>query len=520
MKDGSILEVTALFEDTLLSTTALGRRRRAAWPLVLLGALGIVAAGLAIAHGVGVAGWNERAAAFAGSPRAFRPERIGGGWDAVVVVGLVGGLGLILVGLLRRQAPRQAYLLGGTGSDLPVAGLDRFPLVARRGDEWVFARPDGMIGEVVADGVARPLPEAVVVARGLRVRGVLGQTTFFVAADAAARPRVGAPLGALDERTLGSAGVSGAVHAAIVLLLVALPGERLGFGSDVVDDQTRTAVVRMRPPEDPKIQPGQGGRETGGGAAALAGEAGTAGRPDGAAPKSRMQIEHRRDGDTQVARPAPHHGNTAGILAYFHTHEEAFEAVTSDATFSTGIDERDAVAWNGPIAGDAFGAGVGPGGAGDGGGGPSPHTIGPGRYRTIPGPGPGPGPGTGPGSYPFSPGGPVLGPRKPRPIFTIGHVVEPPEGLDPNVIRRYLRQRSSEIAYCYEKELVAHPTLAGMVTARFAIGQDGRVVKADVGGLGDPVDGCIAEVLRTIQFPRSQNVYAITYPFAFHAAGM
>jgi len=59
-----------------------------------------------------------------------------------------------------------------------------------------------------------------------------------------------------------------------------------------------------------------------------------------------------------------------------------------------------------------------------------------------------------------------------------------------------------------------------MVTARFAIDQNGRVLEAEVDGLGAPVDGCIAEVLRTIQFPRSQNLYAITYPFAFHAAGM
>src|SRR5215470_9328671 len=55
MKDGSTLEVTALFEDTLLSTTTLGRTRRAAWPLVLAGALGILAAGICIVRGVVVA---------------------------------------------------------------------------------------------------------------------------------------------------------------------------------------------------------------------------------------------------------------------------------------------------------------------------------------------------------------------------------------------------------------------------------------------------------------------------------
>src|SRR5262249_1079648 len=216
--------------------------------------------------------------------------------------------------------------------------------------------------------------------------------------------------GALDERTLGSAGVSAALHAAIILLLLTLPGERMGFGSDLVDDEVRRATVRMRPPEDPKVQPGQGGHDAGG-AAALPGQAGTAGRPDAAVVKGKLQVQHRRDGETQVAQRTPVHARTAGILAYFHTHEDAFEAVVSDRGRSPGIGPRAAVAWNGPGSGDALGWAAGPGGAGPGGGGVDPHTIGPGRYRTIVSGGPG-----GPGNYPFGPGGPVLGPRKPRPV--------------------------------------------------------------------------------------------------------
>src|SRR5262249_30096241 len=181
MKDGSILEVTALFEDTVMSTTTLGRPRRAGWPLVVAGALGLGAAALAVARGVDVAERNERAAAaFAGPSRAFRAERLGAGWDAVVLAGLAGGLGLVLWGLLRRERPRGAYLLGGAGSDVPVDGLAAFPLVARRGDDWVFSRPDGMTGDVVEGGVTRPLPDAVVLRRSLRVRGVLGPNTFFL----------------------------------------------------------------------------------------------------------------------------------------------------------------------------------------------------------------------------------------------------------------------------------------------------------------------------------------------------
>jgi len=88
------------------------------------------------------------------------------------------------------------------------------------------------------------------------------------------------------------------------------------------------------------------------------------------------------------------------------------------------------------------------------------------------------------------------------------------------LIRRYLRQRADEITYCYEKQLAVRPSLAGTSTARFVIDQHGRVLQAQMGGMDPAVDACIAETLRRIQFPASQTVYSITYPFTFHAAGM
>ncbi len=88
--------------------------------------------------------------------------------------------------------------------------------------------------------------------------------------------------------------------------------------------------------------------------------------------------------------------------------------------------------------------------------------------------------------------------------------------LDKNIIRRYVRQRINAIRYCYEKQLVREPTLAGTVTTRFTIQSTGVVSEVTADGLGRPaVESCIAGVIRSIQFPISDGggLVKVTYPF-------
>ncbi len=73
-------------------------------------------------------------------------------------------------------------------------------------------------------------------------------------------------------------------------------------------------------------------------------------------------------------------------------------------------------------------------------------------------------------------------------------------GLAPTVVRRYVKRSLDRLQYCYEKQLVAAPSLAGTVTARFVIGEDGKVRSSTATGLPS-VDACVADTIRRIAFP-------------------
>ena len=92
-------------------------------------------------------------------------------------------------------------------------------------------------------------------------------------------------------------------------------------------------------------------------------------------------------------------------------------------------------------------------------------------------------------------------------------------GLDKAIIRRYIKRNVQKIQYCYEKELISNPQLAGTVTVRFTIGADGVVSQSTGHGM-PPVDACVANVIAAIQFPAPQGggVVNVSYPFVFAAA--
>lgn len=105
----------------------------------------------------------------------------------------------------------------------------------------------------------------------------------------------------------------------------------------------------------------------------------------------------------------------------------------------------------------------------------------------------------------------------PAPAVRIGAAVAVGD-LDKNLIKRYIRQQLARLRYCYEKQLRTNPTLAGTVTARFTVGPDGKVVEVTAAGMNHPVvESCVADVIRTIQFPAANgggNV-VVNYPFVF-----
>ncbi len=90
--------------------------------------------------------------------------------------------------------------------------------------------------------------------------------------------------------------------------------------------------------------------------------------------------------------------------------------------------------------------------------------------------------------------------------------------LDKSLIRRYIRRNLEKITYCYEKELLARPQLAGTVATRFTIEPDGHVSGVEASGFDDAVAACVKQVMANIAFPPTLDERVqVNYPFTFRS---
>ena len=108
-------------------------------------------------------------------------------------------------------------------------------------------------------------------------------------------------------------------------------------------------------------------------------------------------------------------------------------------------------------------------------------------------------------------------PPAPLPGFTdLPPVVEGP--LDKDLVRRVLRANRGQIRYCYEKNLLRNPALAGKVMLQFVISAEGAVVSSMIANssLGDAdTEACLAGRAKTWMFPKAERVSKVSYPLVF-----
>ncbi len=229
--------------------------------------------------------------------------------------------------------------------------------------------------------------------------------------------------------------------------------------------------------------------------------------------------------------PAPTSPNTDPMLAREQAIEEAqsagvladlgeggaFESLTNTTDISAGFDDKNVYGGLvGTEVGDAEGGyGLGRAGTGPGGGGTGWGTIGTGRYGTI-------GHGSGMGSgYGIAGGrGGMRGRSSAVPSVSLGQPTV--EGnLDKAIVRRYIKRNIQKIQYCYERELLANPSLGGTVSSTFTISASGLVASVRSQGVSTAVASCITSVIKDIEFPRpgAGGVVQIAYPFAFSKDG-
>ncbi|MFO0576937.1 MAG: AgmX/PglI C-terminal domain-containing protein [Polyangia bacterium] len=90
--------------------------------------------------------------------------------------------------------------------------------------------------------------------------------------------------------------------------------------------------------------------------------------------------------------------------------------------------------------------------------------------------------------------------------------------IQTDAVRRVMRMKLGAVKRCYDQGLARRPELAGNILLRFAIQTNGAVSDCQVirSTLADePVERCIAAVVRGLEFPKAPRPTVVTYPFVF-----
>jgi hypothetical protein len=94
-----------------------------------------------------------------------------------------------------------------------------------------------------------------------------------------------------------------------------------------------------------------------------------------------------------------------------------------------------------------------------------------------------------------------------------------PRELNRATVQRYVNLHREQLTECYERRLLVDPTIAGTALVRYLITSKGAVTSLTITGVDDQVSDCIAQVVRTIEFPRSRGSTWVTSPLEFKPKG-
>jgi hypothetical protein len=472
---------------------------------------------------------------------AFRAEIPGQGYDWVAFGGFALGIFALARGLVRmRDEKKSPYYRIGTapGVELPIeqAPAPDFPLVAPRGDDFVFNYGAGMEGELMLDGKSTSFAELIASGQArpsmttagalelpiparAKIRARAGQTTFVVSAVARPRRQAAALLANLENRTLAYFAGSLAVHLGVWALLQTIPEDQGAANVDFTSTEPVAVNVTGTDKEDkvdpPDPQDGTGGQDSG--TMKLAGEEGQAGTEKSTNQDSHIRIAKTSD-NPQIARAeAIEMARTYGIAGDMPAAVAGFNVDTDGIT--SGFDGQTVYGAINGAEGEGYGHfGLGRTGFGGGGGctqepcgtiaGAGYGTIGNGRHAGS--------------DYGIGRGhGPGLGRHVvaiPDPVISDAHGGG---DLDKSIIRRYIKRQSSKLSYCYEKQLLARPGMSGDITVQFIIMPNGHVQAPAAKGFDNEVASCVAGVIGEIEFPapKGGGTVQVNYPLTFHAAG-
>jgi hypothetical protein len=439
-------------------------------------------------------------------------------------------------------APEKPVLIGETprchfrlsGPDLPAA---EFPILRHEAGDYRFVFARGMRGGIMEDGGLVTFGDLVKARKASPEEGLDG-------AYAVAVPRAGVVRGELGSGLRVEARYRRPPKAAvvpwwehldyrylnlIVILLFLLGGFIVAVktsdrGLDLVQDdlvkgQQRMANFVFKAPEaQPKTNPyleklkNDLKKEAPGEMAERhKGAEGQMGKKD--APKT-----NGRSAPRAIDPNAKELVKNSGLLAAFGKGRGPAGLSTVFGQGGLGGDLKGAVGnMFGAVVGDSYGVGgLGLKGSGTGGGGAG-QTIGIGGVGTK-------GRGGGLGGYGSGVGG--LGAKRDRDVSIATGDSKVLGSIDPELVRKVIRDHASQVRYCYEQRLAINPKLEGKVSIRWQINGDGRASstmlnKVDSTLPDDQVAQCIMSRIVTWEFPKPKGggIAIVTYPWILRSSG-
>lgn len=325
--------------------------------------------------------------------------------------------------------------------------------------------------------------------------------------------------------------ISVALHAVFFLLMGMVPPDASGMNFDDQLQQNRMIRVMISGAQQPPVEqviPENAAPEKGNAGQAQAGDTGKAGDRNEINHGKRMAVAGPRDTrmPTIGKELLKEMRNRAGILAFL-------EKPTITSPFGEGVTiGRDPENVLGDLVGNEIGpshgmGGMGVVGAGRGGGGDKNGTLGVGNvgFDRFGHDSNGNCVGALCGNSGLRMAKDLGGSRDVKSNIAIRTGTETVAGsLSREIIRRYIRQKVSQIKFCYEKELTANATLSGRLSVMFAINRAGAVTSSTVkdSTIGNAnVENCIARVVQRITFPAPPDggTVIVTYPFNLIQSG-
>jgi hypothetical protein len=546
------VEVAAMLGDSVVGVKHCmdprgGKVTRTTWAFAAAGLACLLGSAIAFGSSVSTASTNKSALERhlkANKPaHAFRPVQTGVATDLAAGGGLALGLIGLTTALVRSRRERKSpFYRVGTAANveqpLETAPSASFPLVAPSGDDFVFNYAPGMEAEMTVNGVTTSVaeltaqgkarPSALVagaievpIPMAAKIRAKSGQTTFLISAVNKPKEQA-APLFTFERRTGAYIGGSLAAHLLALVVLSAASADASTISADLPMDELTELRASIKAneeaaPEEPEKDTSDSSGQNGAESAKMALDEGAAGKPDAVRTTGEMHVKNNNVKERLSRDQAIEQARTAGVLGSMETIRGGIASLTSNDPFSSGFDVDNVY---GPLIG-AGGEGrgnfgMGRNGWGIGGGCTQEPcgVIGTGRYNTIPG-------GRGAGDGWRGHGGWGRDGKRTAGVPNSTTLGPPTTGgnLDKAIIKRYIKRNQSKIAYCYESELLARPTLEGQVQINFLISGSGTVMSSTGQGMDAKVASCVASVIKNIEFPKPTdggNVQ-VNYPFTFHS---